>query len=384
MARAKAKTSTKSTKTEKKSLICTSCGEEKPEKEFYASYSKLNRSRGRMNICKDCLWDLFIELSQELDTFEVVVYNTCMYIVAPFLKNLLLSAIDESEKQLSAKAEREGEFFYFDVKNNLEQQTKVFQVYITKLNSLPQYRSKTFRDGEEINQGNLLDERELEKAEEKCDDIDKQNERDVIRILGFDPFENENVRDRRFLFNRMVNMLTDSVLDDNIKLMSVISVIKTFNQIENVDTAIAKLTKDKNVSEKAGSMKTLVDVKKNLSDSALKLCADNGLSEKHNSSKSIGSGSLSGKIKEMHELGLDEEKTNLFDIRTSEGMQQVADMSNESIIKRLRLAENDYADIVATQRDMVKKSQESEARAKEDLRLALVELDKLKKEFGVR
>ena len=42
MARAKAKTSTKSTKTEKKSLICTSCGEEKPEKEFYASYSKLN------------------------------------------------------------------------------------------------------------------------------------------------------------------------------------------------------------------------------------------------------------------------------------------------------------------------------------------------------
>lgn len=86
----------------------------------------------------------------------------------------------------------------------------------------------------------------------------------------------------------------------------------------------------------------------------------------------------------MHELGLDEEKTNLFDIRTSEGMQQVADMSNESIIKRLRLAENDYADIVATQRDMVKKSQESEARAKEDLRLALVELDKLKKEFGVK
>ena len=65
-------------------------------------------------------------------------------------------------------------------------------------------------------------------------------------------------------------------------------------------------------------------------------------------------------------------------------MRQVADMSNDSIINRLRLAENDYADIVADQRDMVRTAQTERDKAKEDLRLALVELDELKKKLNVK
>ena len=368
-------------KKEKVKLLCTSCGEEKNEDNFYMSYSKLNRARGRMNICKDCLWGLFNELSDEIDSFEVVAYYICMYIDSPFYKNVFLSAIDETQKKLEEKAKKEEEYIFFDVKNNREHQLKSFQTYMTKINSLPQYRGDTFRSGESIAEDDILDNRELEKAEEKCTDEDKQNEKDVIRILGFDPFEDENAKDRRFLFNRMVNMLTDDILDDNIKLMAVISVIKSFNQIDNVDNAIAKLTKDTNsIGDKAGNMKTLVDVKKNLSKSALDMCNSNGLSEK----KTTGSGTLTAKMKEMHEIRLDEEKANLYDIRTSDGMRQVADMSNDSIINRLRLAENDYADIVADQRDMVRTAQTERDKAKEDLRLALVELDELKKKLNVK
>ena len=368
-------------KKEKVKLLCTSCGEEKNEDNFYMSYSKLNRARGRMNICKDCLWGLFNELSDEIDSFEVVAYYICMYIDSPFYKNVFLSAIDETQKKLEEKAKKEEEYIFFDVKNNREHQLKSFQTYMTKINSLPQYRGDTFRSGESIAEDDILDNRELEKAEEKCTDEDKQNEKDVIRILGFDPFEDENAKDRRFLFNRMVNMLTDDILDDNIKLMAVISVIKSFNQIDNVDNAIAKLTKDTNsIGDKAGNMKTLVDVKKNLSKSALDMCDKNGLSEK----KTTGSGTLTAKMKEMHEIRLDEEKANLYDIRTSDGMKQVADMSNDSIINRLRLAENDYADIVADQRDMVRTAQTERDKAKEDLRLALVELDELKKKLNVK
>ena len=368
-------------KKEKVKLLCTSCGEEKNEDNFYMSYSKLNRARGRMNICKDCLWGLFNELSDEIDSFEVVAYYICMYIDSPFYKNVFLSAIDETQKKLEEKAKKEEEYIFFDVKNNREHQLKSFQTYMTKINSLPQYRGDTFRSGESIAEDDILDNRELEKAEEKCTDEDKQNEKDVIRILGFDPFEDENAKDRRFLFNRMVNMLTDDILDDNIKLMAVISVIKSFNQIDNVDNAIAKLTKDTNsIGDKAGNMKTLVDVKKNLSKSALDMCDKNGLSEK----KTTGSGTLTAKMKEMHEIRLDEEKANLYDIRTSDGMKQVADMSNDSIINRLRLAENDYADIVADQRDMVRTAQAERDKAKEDLRLALVELDELKKKLNVK
>ena len=110
---------------------------------------------------------------------------------------------------------------------------------------------------------------------------------------------------------------------------------------------------------------------------ALKLCEDNGLSEKYNTSKSVGAGTLSAKIKEMHEMGLEEEKTNLYDIETSKGMKQVAKISAEAIIDKLRLQDNDYADMVAEQREMVVKAQEERDEAKEKLRLTRVENKKL-------
>ena len=118
-------------KKEKVKLLCTSCGEEKNEDNFYMSYSKLNRARGRMNICKDCLWGLFNELSDEIDSFEVVAYYICMYIDSPFYKNVFLSAIDETQKKIEEKAKKEEEYIFFDVKNNREHQLKSFLTYMT-------------------------------------------------------------------------------------------------------------------------------------------------------------------------------------------------------------------------------------------------------------
>jgi hypothetical protein len=56
---------------------------------------------------------------------------------------------------------------------------------------------------------------------------------------------------------------------------------------------------------------------------------------KHNKNASKGENTFAGKIKKLKELNLREAELNAFDIGTCEGMRQVADISNASIIKQL-------------------------------------------------
>ena len=54
-------------------------------------------------------------------------------------------------------------------------------------------------------------------------------------------------------------------------------------------------------------------------------------------------------------------------------MRQVADISNASIIKQIRLDENDYTEMVATQRDMIVKLQRELEECEEKARILLRE-----------
>ena len=50
-----------------------------------------------------------------------------------------------------------------------------------------------------------------------------------------------------------------------------------------------------------------------------------------------------------------EAEVNGFDLATCKGMQQVMDLSNQSILRTLALDESEYADIIARQRELVTK-----------------------------
>lgn len=48
-------------------------------------------------------------------------------------------------------------------------------------------------------------------------------------------------------------------------------------------------------------------------------------------------------------------EVNGFDLATCKGMQQVMDLSNQSILRTLSMDESEYADIIARQRELVTK-----------------------------
>jgi hypothetical protein len=347
-----------SVKTVQETMVCTCCGKEKSiGNGFYVSNSILYKFRKKLPVCKECVWSLYdIYLEESNGDEQSAVYRICRLLDIPYLETPFQSAIIESEKNGS----------------------NVFKVYMKNINSLKQYSKYTFENGDSIDKKEQ--EENLEQSiKESLTDRDRQNESDVIRLLGYDPFESENIQDRKFLFNRLVDMLDDSTLEDNVKLMSVISMVKGFNQIEYVDQAIALLTSDiTKLNQNNGGIKSLIDTKKNLTQTVLKLAEDNGISTKFNTSKSKGSGTLTGMVKQLSELNLEESQVNLFDIQTADGMKQVADMSNESIKKQLQFDENDYSEMVAWQRDELYKLQQREGQLTEENRKLKIQLAKIK------
>ena len=83
-------------------------------------------------------------------------------------------------------------------------------------------------------------------------------------------------------------------------------------------------------------------------------------------------------MKKLGELDLDEAKVNLFDIQTSSGMEQVAELSHKSIIKQLQFDENDYADMVAWQKDELYKITRDKEKLEEEVRLLKTQLNNKK------
>lgn len=330
--------STKATaKVEKPKLFCSCCGKEKDKRlGFYVSNSIVNKYSGKLSICKECVWQIFDEFVEESHENEkVATYRLCRLVDFPYLEKAFDSAMNECEKSGS----------------------NVFKTYIKNINSLKQYTSFTFENGDSIDDGsnsNKSNEVELVSEEVNLSERDAKNEEDVLKMLGYDPFETENKKDRKYLFNRLVDMLDDSTLEDNLLLMSIIEIVKGFNQVDKINEMIATLTSDTDkLSSNTGGIKGLIDTKKNLMTTILKIAEDNGISTKFNTTKSKGAGTLAGIIKTLNDIGLDEAKINLYDIETSKSMRQIADISHQSILNQLVLNESDYTDMLAQQKDML-------------------------------
>ena len=78
-------------------------------------------------------------------------------------------------------------------------------------------------------------------------------------------------------------------------------------------------------------------------------------------------------------------EVNGFDIGTCRGMRQVADISNQSILNKIKLDENDYSEMLAEQRVLLQKYIELAEEREEQARILLrenVDLKEYLKEIG--
>lgn len=338
---------------EKEYYRCPCCAKKytDQDKGFYQSSSLLvKNNNGRMFICRKCVVELYSYLVETHEDTKKALYLLCRWLDLFFDAHLYSSAEQQARNANS----------------------NIAQVYITKINSLPQYSNLTFLHSSGLDgvKSEFISTAVSEGEVCSWNEEDKRNKEDVIRMVGYDPFENENPLDQKGLYNSLVDMLDESTLEDSFKLPIVIEIAKSFNQIDKINQALALMTSDiGSVQSQVGGIKSLFEAKDKMYRAILAMAKDNGISVNHSNKKSKGAGTLSGIMKQLQEKGFMEVEVNLYDIETCEGMRQVADMSNESIRKQLQFDENDYSAMINEQRELIEKLDSKNVELEEELRL---------------
>ena len=353
MARAAGRKTTstkKNTSADDRKYLCPYCLKEKKKGEFYVCTDPKVLT-GITSMCKDCVKKIALNWDENRQEYGACTKKSVMdaleYIDRPFLENLWNSSYAEWANQ-DAKLRR----------------TTIWDCYIKNV-SMINYRGMRWRDGDIFNtyvedakqvaaleSGNKESAQTLIDSQEVGNEFEK-NRKDVIRLLGYDPFEGEKLEDQPLLYSQMLGYLDNGgdSNDDMMRTSSAITIVRGFSQQAKIDDKIAKAMANSNVN--ASELKTLLDAKKNLSATISQLAEQSCLSLKHNKNASKGENTWTGKIKKLKDIDLRDAEVNGFDIGTCRGMQQVLEISDASILKQLALDESEWSDMVAEQRTAI-------------------------------
>lgn len=346
---------------------CYLCGKHKRlDLHFYVSTDPLAKS-GHAPICKECARALALRVDDEGFEHEPTkdsVKLALKYLDKPFLESVWNASIEESNNLTLGRTK-----------------TNVWTSMIKNI-SMKNYLGMTWEDSDMFKKHVIYDdektEQELVEEHNGLDTYDAflKNKEDVKRLLDYDPFEQEPVRDQPFLYSQLLGMLdaSEDANEDMMRVSSAIQIVRAFLQSSKIDDAIAKLMGDiQSVADNSATIKSLQDSKQKLTSMITNLAAESCLSLKNSKSKTKGEDTFTGRLRKLKELNLRDADLNGFDIETCKGMQQVADISMAAIIKGLHFSEDEMSDIVATQRQKIKKMDLETKSYKEAVRILLRE-----------
>lgn len=375
MAKAMGKAPTKKSMTTQQEVadrrfLCYCCGNEMIRSKFYVSTDPFN-SVGVTPYCKDCLEKIARNYNNTYKEFGDVTKTSlmaaCERADVPFIESLWESSVNEVGDPSLIKPK-----------------TNAWAAYIKNVKSLKQYNGKRWRDGDLFKDGvSISDDVEDKIASTMTPEVldeYKTNKRDLIRLIGYDPFANYPVeQDLPVLYAQIISFIDEETKNDGMKMNAVIQIVQAFNQIQKLNDAINELLADtKKLNSNNGTIKQHSDTISKLLSGANALAKDNGISVNFNNSKSKGQNTLTGKMKELDLIGFRDAKINMYDIDYCKGMQQVAEISAKAQVDQIGFDENVMLEISNIRRELVDDLQKQKDKAVERARLLLVENKDLK------
>lgn len=364
-----AKTAT--AKEEVPSYVCPHCGVLKKKTEFYVSSDPAVRI-GIAFPCKSCAEKIARGYNERTgkygDVTEITLKNALCYLDKPFLNELYESSYNEVHDDSLERP-----------KSNLWA-AYIKNVQMKQYNTLRWKNSDFFQDGHsDLNDDNVSIESMENMTQEEMNEY-RTNKKDIIRMVGYDPFANYPVtQDLPILYAQLISFIDEETKNDGMKMNAVIQIVQAFNQIQKLNDAINELSADtKKLNNNNGTIKQHADTISKLLSGANALAKDNGISVNFNNSKSKGQNTLTGKMKDLDLIGFRNAKINMYDIDYCEGMRQVAEISAKSQIDQIGYDENVMAEIGNIRRELVDELQKKADKAEERARVLLVENKDLK------
>ena len=361
----KAMTTKEEAVTEK--FLCYCCGDTKPRSKFYTSTDPFNSVKLTC-YCKECLERIARNYNNTTKQFGDVTKQSLMLACeradVPYLDKLWDASYNEVHDP------------------SLKQpKTNVRAAYIKNV-KMPQYNGMRWRDGDLFKEGeskNTEENFERNLTPEVLDEY-KTNKKDIIRLIGYDPFANYPVeQDLPVLYAQLISFIDEETKNDGMKMNAVIQIVQAFNQIQKLNDAINELSADtQKLNANNGTIKQHADTISKLLSGANALAKDNGISLNYNNSKSKGQNTLTGKMKELDLIGFRDAKINMYDIDYCKGMQQVAEISAKAQVDQIGFDENIFNEINNIRRELVDDLQKQRDKAVERARVLLVENKDLK------
>lgn len=366
----------------KNSMRCSFCGKVKlmSKDNFYASTDPM-MSTGFCPVCKDCIKKIARRIDKngvEHGATKASVMKALQYLDKPFLNKIWDSSYFETERL------KEG---------GPKNQVDIWGNYIKNI-QMKQYNDIHWEDGDVFRQPvptgimdaalpSSLEEEEFEKQRQREKDEmteSESNRQYIINNIGYDPFEDyPRANEKPKLYNKLVSFMDEDAKDDPMKMMAIIEIVKTYNQIEKINQSIDEYTSDPaNFSKNIATVDKLSATKDKLNRSAIALAKDNGISVNNNNNKSKGANTLAGKIKILKEIGFRDAEINAFDYETCEGMRQVAELSEKARHLQIGYDENIAQEIKDIKVELVESLTKERDAALESMRLLLVENTDLK------
>ena len=327
----------------KDGAYCYICDRHRPKDKFYTSTDPRIKS-GVTPICKDCAKSIALRKDRNGDFHEATkesIQLALCYLDKPFYEDLYSSSVAEASNEAIGKT-----------KNS------VWAAYVKNV-AMPQYYGYTYKDSD------MFKERIIYEDEKTPEDVMRgrenqdtysdylKNKKDIVRLIGYDPFEKENISDQPFLYSQLLGLLdaSEDANDDMMRTASAISIVRGFLQQSKIDDTIVGLMSDvKQLQKNSATIKSLQDSKKQLTSVIKDLAAESCISLKNNKSTKKGENTWTGKMRKIKELNLRDADVNGFDVETCKGMQQVASISAKAIFDTLQLDESEYTDMIAEQR----------------------------------
>lgn len=342
--------------------LCYCCGSSKPRSKFYSSTDPYN-SVGVAIYCKDCIERIARNWNQNYKEFGDVTKQSCMAacerLDVPWLEEV-------------------WEISYNEVNNpSLKKpKTNMWASYAKNI-KLPKYNGLRWRDGDLFNNDKsntaipISEDRDVNP--EVLEELEK-NRKDVIKLIGYDPFEKEAEEDKPLLYAQLIGYIdSDGNNDDMTRILDSIEIVRGYLQLQKLNDMSAKAFANLAQTGQSGEIKNYMDTKKKVADVISQLAEQSCISQKHNKNSKKGENTWTGKIKMLKDLNLREAENNGFDIGTCRGMQQVLEISDASIMKQLALDESEWSDMVAEQRSKIVKLQSERDIYKEVNRILLRE-----------
>lgn len=300
------------------------------------------------HICADCINDLMFEMQTRYKDTKIALMIICQYLDVYFSEELYESVKDNAN---------------FSFGN------------YTKLLNGTQYKAKNFTSSlmEILNKGLKGSQLIQEERELKWSDIELQNKKDAIDVIGYDPFEGYSEIDRKFLFNELIKYFDDDITDDNFKLSQIIQIVNNNNQIRQYDLIISSL----NPLVDSNNIKTLNGLKKDLVSSNDKIAKENEISVKNRSNKDIGKSTLTYKMKDLREKNIKDAEANYYDQLNSDGTLWGISMSMKAIKQNTFFDENDIGEIKDIRLELVVELQKKVDDLLEEKRLLLLKVQEL-------